>query len=49
MLQYVTRTYPDASSMLDRCACAVGEDIIPRQTLLSCNTTLVLLAPVAGG
>ena len=49
VLEYVTRTYPDASSMLDRCACAVGEDIIPRQTLLSCNTTLVLLAPVAGG
>jgi sulfur carrier protein ThiS len=35
--------------MLERCACAVGEDIIPRQTALTQDSILVLLSPVAGG
>ncbi|KAF1027527.1 MAG: hypothetical protein GAK29_00627 [Acinetobacter bereziniae] len=41
--------YPKAESLLDRCACAIGEDIIPRQTLLESDSTVVLLSPVAGG
>lgn len=49
VLEYVQRAYPQSSTLLERCACAVGEDIIPRQAILSSDTTLVLLSPVAGG
>ena len=49
VLADVVRTYPESSALLERCACAVGEDIIPRQSLLNTDTTLVLLSPVAGG
>ena len=48
-LDYVSRTYPDAAQMIERCACAMGEDIIPRQTLVTADCSLVLLSPVAGG
>lgn len=49
VLAQVKQSYPKSAQMLDLCACAVGEDIIPRQTILSHDTTLVLLSPVAGG
>lgn len=49
VLQYVMKSYPEAAEMMDRCACAIGEDIVLRQTLITKNTTLVLLSPVAGG
>lgn len=49
VLEYVTRAYPEASELLTRCSCALGEDIVPRQSLLNTDTTLVLLSPVAGG
>lgn len=49
VLADVVQTYPEAGKMLERCACAIGEDIIPRQTLLITDSTLVLLSPVAGG
>ena len=49
VLMQIAQDYPAASAMLERCACAIGEDIVPRQTLLNTNTTLVLLSPVAGG
>jgi hypothetical protein len=49
VLDYVVRAYPHAGNMLERCACAMGEDIIPRQTLLTSDSTVVLLSPVAGG
>lgn len=49
VLASVAYTYPEASKMLERCACAMGEDIIPRQTILSSDSTVVLLSPVAGG
>ena len=45
----ITHQYPDATQAIERCACAIGEDIISRQTYLSQNCTLVLLSPVAGG
>ena len=48
-LDYVIRAYPEAGKMLNQCACAIGEDIVSRQTLLSTDTTVVLLSPVAGG
>lgn len=41
--------YPDIQPMLERCACAIGEDIISRQNILNRDSTLVLLSPVAGG
>lgn len=49
VLDYIVRAYPEASKMLERCACAIGEDIIPRQTILTSDSTVVLLSPVAGG
>ncbi|MCU4412468.1 MoaD/ThiS family protein [Acinetobacter sp. WU_MDCI_Axc73] len=49
VLAEVLQQYPQAEKALDRCACAIGEDIIARQTLLKNDCTLVLLSPVAGG
>ncbi|NNH87601.1 MoaD/ThiS family protein [Acinetobacter terrae] len=49
VLTQVGQDYPEAFAMIERCACAIGEDIISRQTLLNSDTTLVLLSPVAGG
>ena len=49
VLKDVVAQYPDVQTLLERCACAMGEDIIPRQTILSRDCTLVLLSPVAGG
>lgn len=49
VLDQVTQECPAASAMIERCACAIGEDIISRQTPLNADTTLVLLSPVAGG
>ncbi|OTG77191.1 molybdopterin synthase sulfur carrier subunit [Acinetobacter sp. ANC 4169] len=49
VLAQVGQDYPAAFAMIERCACAIGEDIIPRQTQLNANSTLVLLSPVAGG
>ena len=49
VLVQVIQQCPAASAMIERCACAMGEDIISRQTLLNSDSTLVLLSPVAGG
>ena len=49
VLMQLAQDYPAASAMLERCACAIGEDIVPRQTQLTTDTTVVLLSPVAGG
>lgn len=49
VLAQVGKAYPAAFAMIERCACAVGEDIISRQTQLNSDSTLVLLSPVAGG
>ena len=49
VLKGLVAQYPDVHTVLERCACAMGEDIIPRQTILSRDCTLVLLSPVAGG
>ena len=49
VLAQVEHAYPAAFAMIERCACAVGEDIISRQTQLNSDSTLVLLSPVAGG
>ena len=49
VLKGLVAQYPDVHTVLERCACAIGEDIIPRQTILSRDCNLVLLSPVAGG
>jgi len=49
VLAQVGQEYPAAFTMIERCACAIGEDIISRQTQFHADTTLVLLSPVAGG
>lgn len=49
VLDQVAQDYPESNLLLQRCACAIGEDIIPRQAILRQDSTLVLLSPVAGG
>lgn len=49
VLTQVGQEYPAAFTMIERCACAIGEGIISRQTQFHADTTLVLLSPVAGG
>ncbi|TCB79129.1 MoaD/ThiS family protein [Acinetobacter sp. ANC 4173] len=48
-LSQVITLYPEAKNLIERCACAVGEDIIPRHSIIEHAMTLVLLSPVAGG
>jgi molybdopterin converting factor small subunit len=49
VLLEILEQYPAADQLLPYCACAVGENIIPRHTRLQQDSTLVLLSPVAGG
>ncbi|QXW27442.1 MoaD/ThiS family protein [Acinetobacter johnsonii] len=49
VLHQIIQQYPSAISLLERCACAVGEDIVHRNAVLTSDSTLVLLSPVAGG
>ena len=48
-LSQLTALYPEAKTLIERCACAIGEDIVPRHTPIQQAMTLVLLSPVAGG
>ncbi|WP_436897376.1 MoaD/ThiS family protein [Acinetobacter gyllenbergii] len=49
VLAHIVTLYPEADHAMEKCACAIGEDIITRQTALENSCTLVLLSPVAGG
>ncbi|MGE8544037.1 MAG: MoaD/ThiS family protein [Acinetobacter johnsonii] len=49
VLDQIKIRYPSASDLLEHCACAIGEDIVARQSRLAQDSTLVLLSPVAGG
>ncbi len=49
VLDQVAQNYPESNALLQRCACAIGENIIPRQATFQTDSTLVLLSPVAGG
>lgn len=49
ILKQISDRYPDSLKSLDRCACAIGDEIISRHQTLSKDCTLVLLSPVAGG
>ena len=49
VLAQVQQDYPEAEQAIERCACAIGEDIVLRNKRLFQDTQLVLLSPVAGG
>lgn len=49
VLKQVQIDYPEAEQAIERCACAIGEDIVLRNKRLYQDTQLVLLSPVAGG
>jgi molybdopterin converting factor small subunit len=48
-LDQLAERFPEASEALERVACAVGDQILPRRSLLEGDTTVALLPPVAGG
>lgn len=49
VLTQLAELYPEAKTLIGRCACAIGEDIVARHTPIQQAMTLVLLSPVAGG
>ena len=49
VVEQLKALHPNASDMLDRCACAIEDNIISRQEYLERDCILVLLSPVAGG
>lgn len=40
---------PEIVQQLERCACAIGDSIVHRDTLISQDVVVALLPPVAGG
>jgi len=48
-LTLLAERIPALASALPRAACAVGDEIVRRNTVLAANTVLVLLPPVGGG
>lgn len=49
ILAELVQHFPLTAPMLERCACAIGDTIVPRSHVLQTDSTLVLLPPVAGG
>lgn len=49
VLEQIAHLYPAASDILEKCACAIGDEMVTRNYPLSKDCTLVLLSPVAGG
>lgn len=41
--------WPALASELPRCACAIGDELVPRSYQLQAGDELVLLPPVGGG
>ena len=48
-LKQLAEAKPDLSENLERCACAIGDELVSRTMLLQANTRVALLPPVAGG
>lgn len=48
-LTALTATYPTLANELPRCACAIGDRLVPRSHQLQSGDELVLLPPVGGG
>ncbi|WP_202741827.1 MoaD/ThiS family protein [Acinetobacter calcoaceticus] len=49
VLDEIVSLYPECTQAIEKCACAIGDNVITRQSALSESCTLVLLSPVAGG
>ncbi|MEO4185622.1 MoaD/ThiS family protein [Acinetobacter pittii] len=49
VLDQIVTLHPSCTQAMEKCACAVGDNVITRQSALSEPCTLVLLSPVAGG
>ncbi|MDP9802009.1 MoaD/ThiS family protein [Acinetobacter calcoaceticus] len=49
VLDEIVSLHPESIQAMEKCACAIGDNVITRQSTLSEPCTLVLLSPVAGG
>lgn len=49
VLDEIVSLHPESTKAMEKCACAIGDNVITRQATLSEPCTLVLLSPVAGG
>ena len=49
VLQHLVDELPELEERLPQVACAVGDQLVHRRTVLDVDTHLVLLPPVAGG
>lgn len=49
VLQKIAVAHSNSRLLLEQCACAIGDQMVSRQTLLHADSALVLLSPVAGG
>ncbi|WP_284119089.1 MoaD/ThiS family protein [Acinetobacter seifertii] len=49
VLDEIVSLHPESTKAMEKCACAIGDNVITRQSTLSEPCTLVLLSPVAGG
>ncbi|MEQ1108488.1 MoaD/ThiS family protein [Acinetobacter seifertii] len=49
VLDEIVSLHPESIKAMEKCACAIGDNVITRQATLSEPCTLVLLSPVAGG
>ncbi len=48
-LTALAATKPDLTENLERCACAIGDELVSRSYLLESDCRIALLPPVAGG
>jgi molybdopterin synthase sulfur carrier subunit len=48
-IQQLAEQKPEISTNLERCACAIGDELVSRSTLLESESRIALLPPVAGG
>ncbi|WP_057694935.1 MoaD/ThiS family protein [Acinetobacter baumannii] len=49
VLDEIVLLHSESTKAMEKCACAISDNVITRQTVLSEPCTLVLLSPVAGG
>ena len=49
LIKQVVHQYPEVDQLIERCACAIGEDVVSRATQISQDSVIALLSPVAGG
>lgn len=49
VLEELGAVYPGLAARLPRLACAVDDEIVPRETIIAPGSTLALLPPVSGG